>query len=262
MLEPSGAAYATLMYRDSVGLVLGLARPDRTPVYDVNSFFLHTGPEWRVARKLLSGNPDPVHDPVLASSRVGPILSWVAALPGVRQARAMTGSLAPGRRVMVIDSATNHIVHLERLRESPLWLSEHVGSAGGSELRFIARGAGDAPVLLGRLPNPYTGIFGAAATSDDELLVSGPLLRRDALHPSLVSLLIRARVVCAVSAPRPDGSTLARRVYVHPPVGGLHAFVPSPCRARALRASVARLRRRQRPDRPRHRVGDDHGSRT
>lgn len=257
MLERNGAAYATLMYQDSMGLVLGVARADRNArevkfpgelAWDTNSFFLHTGPEWRAARKILSGNPAPVHGPVLAFSRNGPILSWVAVSPNGRQARAMIGSLAPDGRVIVIDSATNHVVLVERLRESPLWISEHVGSPAGVQLRFVGRGAGDAPVLLARMPNPYTGPFGAAATSADELVVSGPLLRRDAPHPSLVSLLIRARVECAVSAPRPDGSTLARRVYVHPPVGGLDAFFPSPHRARDLRAFTARLREREEPD--------------
>ena len=201
MLWPGNAAYATLAYADSLGLLLGVVRPDRTRTYDINSFYLHTGPGWSNARKLLPGSPEPVYEPTIASSPYGPVLTWVVARRSGRHVRAMVGTLAPEARVLTIDSATNRVLYLPGLRQSPLWLSEHVSGNVPSELRFVGLSADQDVVVLGGIPTPYTGLFGAAVTGPEDLLISGPLLRRDSPNPSLVSLLIRARVECDTRAP-------------------------------------------------------------
>ena len=201
MLDDSNAAYAVLTYSDTLGLVMGVVRPDRTAVSDVNSFFLHTGPGWRTARKLIAGYAQPVYDPVIASSPQGPVLAWWTQLPRGREARAIVGSLTSDAHVLTIDSATDQVAYLDKLRQSPMWLSHHLGSGSPSELRFVGLSADQDAVVLARFPSPYTGRFGAAVTGPDDLLISGPLLRRESPNPSLVSLLIRARVECSTRAP-------------------------------------------------------------
>ena len=243
MLPSDGAVYITLAYSDSGRLIMGLVRPDRALRSDVNSFFIHTAPDWAASRKIIRGAPEPVYEPAFSSSPTGAVLTWFALANGMRRARAMVGSPTPDTPVIEIDSATRRVAHVEGLGTSPIWLSAHTPPDGNHALRFVTLGPQRGATLLGQFPNPYTGWFGVTATSADSLLISGPLLRRDSPNPSLVTLLIRARVECAVRAPRSDGSTLARRVYVHPSLGGLDESLSMPRLARAVRAAFSRLRR-------------------
>lgn len=197
------ASYARLTYSDSAGLLLAVVRADVTMRQDGNSLFLHTRePGWATARKIIQGHPEPVHDPIFSGSSDGPVLTWWVLLPtGGRQARAMIGAPDQGSPVLTIDSLIVGVAPVLGRGGAPLWVTEHLESPTSSELRVVARGIGASPTVVARTPNPYTGPYAAAATSADEMILSGPLLRREAAHPSLVTLLIRARVECAPRAP-------------------------------------------------------------
>jgi hypothetical protein len=203
MVPQRASAYAQLTYSDSTGLLLGIVRPDSSLRRDVNSLFLHArAASWTTSRKLLPGDLEPVHGPVFGSSSEGPVLTWMAILPDGRQtARATVGALDSRNHVLTIDSTMSHFVHVPGLRAGPLWITEHVGSSAASTLRFVGLAPDGEPAPLMSALNPYTGFFGAAATGPDEVTLSGPLLRSDPPNPSLVTLLIRARVECASRAP-------------------------------------------------------------
>lgn len=197
------ASYARLTYSDSAGLLLAVVRADVTMRRDGNSLFLYTRePDWATSRKIIQGYPEPVHDPVFSGSSEGPVLTWWGLLPtGGRQARAMIGALDRGSPVLTLDSLVVRVAPVLGRGGAPLWVTEHVESPASSELRVVARGVDGTPTVVARTPNPYTGPYAAAAMSTEEMIISGPLLRRESAHPSLVTLLIRARVECAPRAP-------------------------------------------------------------
>ena len=203
MVRSRGGSYAYLSYPDSSGLVLAIVRPDRTRSSDGNSLFVHTRAEaWLTSRKILPGHLERVFNPVIDSSSEGTVLTWFTTGPtGGRSARAMVGPLDARNHALTLDSAINHVVHVPGLRGGPLWITEHVGSPATHALRFIGLAPDGDGALLMRTPNPYTGLFGATATASDEVILSGPLLRPEPPNPSLVTLLIRARVECAARAP-------------------------------------------------------------
>jgi len=197
------ASYARLTYSDSAGLLLAVVRADATMQRDANSLFLHSRESgWATSRKIIQGHPEPVHDPVFSGSSDGPVLTWWVLLPtGGRQARAMIGTLDQGSPVLTLDSLIVGVVPVIGRGGAPLWVTEHLESPTSSELRVVARGVDGTPTVVARTPNPYTGPFAAAAPSAEEMILSGPLLRRESAHPSLVTLLIRTRVECAPRAP-------------------------------------------------------------
>ncbi len=202
-LVRTDAAYVRLTYSDSAGLLLAVVRADVSMRRDGNSLFLHTRePGWATSRKIIQGHPEPVHDPIFSGSSDGPVLTWSVLLPtGGRQARAMIGAPDQGSPVLTLDSLVVRVAPVLGRSSAPLWVAEHLESPASSELRMVARDSGGTPTVVARTPNPYTGPFAAAATSVEEMILSGPLLRREAAHPSLVTLLIRARVECAPRAP-------------------------------------------------------------
>ncbi len=147
-----------------------------------------------------------MYDPLFTASRNGTtVLSWWVmdreGHPPGRRARAML-EFSPTRngRVVELDADVKHVTPIFGPTAFPIWLTEHVTSTGGGELRFIRDSAGSASTLA-TMASPFTGPFAASALSRTEILVAGPLFHADSAHPRLVSLLIRARVECGSSAP-------------------------------------------------------------
>ena len=202
MVRPPGLAYLRLLYSATEGLLLSIVRTDRSLTEDSNALFLHSRPEsWATFRKLLPGLPEPVHQPEFASTDTGVSLTWLAATAAGGEARAMLPPLDAASPVLKLDVPVQQVVHVPGLRAGPLWVTHNLGPNGLSRIRFVGYAADGRPLPLAEVANPYTGLFGAAAIGTEEFLVSGPLLRRDSPNPSLVTLLIRARVECAPRAP-------------------------------------------------------------
>lgn len=192
-----------LTFSESVGMLLFVLGPDTTLRFDRNSAFIHARqPGWRPLRKLIQGHPEPIYDPVFSGSSRGPVLTWWVLTPGSgKHARAAFGPVEAGiTTVIELDSPINHIATAQRLNGPPVWVSERIGARGDRELRFIMDSAGVA-VVAARSPTPYTGYFAATGIGASDILVAGPLLRPEQPNPSLVTLLIRARVECLAGAP-------------------------------------------------------------
>jgi hypothetical protein len=204
IVDARAASYAELFYSDSLGLLMAVVQADHSLRADANSLLLYgPRPRWEILRKVIHGGSQPVYDPLFSASPEGTVLSWwvMDRVGGARRARAMVG-LTPDRdgRVAELDPDVNHVTPVVGHPRFPIWLSEHNTPAGERELRFLADSAGHARQLAA-LANPFTGPFAATAVGASDLLVSGPLLRADPKNPSLVSLIIRARVECRTSAP-------------------------------------------------------------
>lgn len=203
-VKTDGVVYVRFVPADSGAPSLGVvsARADR-PGYDKNSLFLHPpAASWSTWRRIIQGHPEPIYDPAFALSAAGPVLTWWVQMPaGGRRARAIVGPRYSRELEITLDSSINGVLHVNRPREAPLWVVHHLEANGISELRFIMLDQDGKPSVRLAFPNPYTGFFGATATGPHEVLLSGPLLRPEALTNHLVTLLIRVRVECAQRAP-------------------------------------------------------------
>ena len=208
-----GVSYVEPAYSDSFGVVLAVVQPDTAvPSGEQGLFIYARQPTWR---KVASG-AEPVYFPSFRSSPSGGLMSWWANLRDAGEerweARAMAGPMGTrGGRAITLDSSVAHVAGpVEVMHGMPLWVTEHVLSDDGQEMHVpsnegreirVVRPSADSAVVLGRMPNPFTGPFGISATSPGELLLAGPLLDRSGQGPVITTLLLRARAECHGAAP-------------------------------------------------------------
>lgn len=197
-------AYVAAAESDSMGLVLAIVQPDRSLRRDGNSLFLFTRrPSWSPLRRVVLGAEEPVHHPVLSLSPPTAVLSWFTP-PRNREgetavARALLDPLAgPASQIMTVDSAVAwSAIQVTTLQDGvPTWISDHVPSESPTqrELLFLRPAATGQVATVGRLPNPYAGLFNATALDRSRVLLSGSLI--DSSLKRVVSLNLRVQVEC------------------------------------------------------------------
>ncbi len=193
-----GAAYAEVGHSKGLGFALAVVEPDRTLPRDGNSLFLYARDgSWQTLGKVVPGGREPIYAPSFTHTSSGARLTWWALVRDAGRTRREARTLlqAPNARVVTIDSNIAQALVPLTLRDGqPLWVTDHVPSVGEQrEIRFVRESAG-AAVVLGGIPSPFTGGFGATAVSQNEVLVAGPLL--DRAEEELVTLLLRTRLEC------------------------------------------------------------------
>lgn len=213
-----GALYPTLAHSDTLGLVLSVVQSDLAyPDGDHNSLlFFVRNHEWRRFRRVILGARDgPVHHPSVSFSPRGDVVTWwtriVRSAPAEqhaggrrprirREARAMVGRHLETRstNAITIDrSIANSVVPLTTPAGRHLWVTDHVALPSRErEIRFIGIHA-DTATVFGRIPNPFTGPFGAVWTLPSTVLISGPLLKREKKYVG--TLLLRVRIDCGTT---------------------------------------------------------------
>ena len=78
----------------------------------------------------------------------------------------------------------------------PTWVVDHIDPiTQQSELRLV-RDTPEGVSITRRLPNPYTGFFGALPLAPSEVLVVGPEFNPDPAHPTVRSLILRLSSSC------------------------------------------------------------------
>jgi hypothetical protein len=75
-----------------------------------------------------------------------------------------------------------------------VWVLDHQQLDGDApEVRFVSN-TGEAPTLIGQIPNPFIGPFAANMQSPSEILVMGGV--QDKIEDVVVTLVIRSGVRC------------------------------------------------------------------
>jgi hypothetical protein len=202
-------SYAAIGVSESRGWMLVAVRGDTVPPRE-NALFVYrrAGNEWQLVRKM-DGDSDPAHQPTLdLDGHVGVLSWWAMVSPadgsGRREARAIARVEHGATKIATIDSSTSYVALAGAIQGAVrLWVTEHVESmAQPSELRFVAFD-GEQVAILGRMPSPYLGFFAATVSKPSQVVVAGPLAELETTTPTVVTLLIRARVRCLAGARRP-----------------------------------------------------------
>jgi hypothetical protein len=197
-----GAGYPSVAYSDSLGLLLAVVRADprwNNPDsarggFDRSSLFLYgQDPTWRILRRIAHGVAEPVDHPSFVQSGEKLVLSWEVQADTRNEARAVVDVLhGPPDVVVVLDpSFAGHppVRSIDLPGGNHLWITRHnPGGESPSQLRFL-RASGPGVTLLGHLPSPFLGGFGAGAEPE--------FVDADRRILNLVfSLLVRARISC------------------------------------------------------------------
>lgn len=191
-----------LTYEDSVGLLLAVVQPDPALRADFNSLLLWARhPSWHVLRRLVHGYGEGrVYRPQFTRSVQGTTLTWMSSPASDTQGsrdeiRTIRDFMDPTDRPrMVIDSSAQHATVLT-LDDVSWWVTDHEPMGGGEkEIRFV-RDQNGSPVLVGKLPNPYSTPFRAVALSRSTVVSSGALIEPPS-RGGVVTLLLRFEVQC------------------------------------------------------------------
>lgn len=197
------AVYATLSYVPDRGFALGIVQPAPELESDANSFFLYSrGTRWGGREMIVRGGSTPVIAPSLTlTAGGGGMLTYSSVVQapegGRSEGRVLLDPLKPDHhdRIITVDSSSVGLTPVIFPLGGVLWVSDHAASDDRREIHFISHARGAVPYRH-VVPSPYEGPFAAARKSDDEVLVAGPRVDRREDAVPLVTLLLRARVVC------------------------------------------------------------------
>jgi hypothetical protein len=152
------------------------------------------------SRVVVASENEVIRRPWLSSAGGLSTLSWIV------EPRAQTGS-APGAwattesrvglfgKAETVDHGSPRVVPVPVGDSAFLWIADHDdGLTGEPELRFIRR-TPTGPLVMGVLPNPFTGYFSATWT-DPELIIIGPEFNPSPGEPTVRSLIVRVTLSC------------------------------------------------------------------
>jgi hypothetical protein len=214
-----GAGYPVVAYSDSLGLLLAVVRADprwENPDssrggYDQNSLFLYARqPTWRILRRVAHGVTAPVDHPSFVRSGTNLVLSWAVETANGSEARAILDvDDGPPDLIVVLDPAFGGHPPVRSLAMPGghhLWITRHIpDSASSSQLRFVGT-AGQGVSLIGHLPSPFFGGFGASSGGGSDVLLAGLdpeyIDHRGGRVSFVHSLLVRVRITCSPGVTR------------------------------------------------------------
>lgn len=183
-------SYVELGYEPGKGLMMATVRADPVLPEDENSLFLWERMDgWRRLRRVAIGLPAPVHYPRFARGDNGLFLTWVAHVPradgsGFREEVRALSSIREEVPFLRVDSATEWFSPVAGA--TPTWVTaDRPSGRSRGMLRIVT------PSTVTSIPDPFSGVFVAAASSPSEIVVHGLRLRESAGHQMVVSLVLQ-----------------------------------------------------------------------
>jgi hypothetical protein len=192
-LHADQAAYAAVGLTPQDEVVIAVVRPDDTLPVDTNSLFLHFGSEGWKGRRVVTGGNTPIHEPTIAATDSGMVVSFWVRVQDRREARAYYTAFDT---TIVLDSSVDQL-DVVNARDRPFWIAQaRLEADGHPELRFVVGTRELGTRMIGRVPSHFQGTFGSWYSVDGRIRLFGPALIEAGKEVVLATLQVSYIISC------------------------------------------------------------------